>query len=97
MNYEALGRYTEAVEKLAPLINEMKQHAQTIKKAADTLPFELNEMWTTPHTNPKQTLMDIDTATVRFRQLLEEAEKWARTANQNAEQCGKPKLNILTD
>ncbi|EEZ74629.1 MULTISPECIES: hypothetical protein [Neisseria] len=97
MNYEALGRYTEACEKLQPLLREMKQHAGTVRAAAEQLPFVLDELaggQPVPKLDPVAEMEKIDTAHRRLQELWQEACRWARTANTNAEQCGKAKLNF---
>lgn len=90
MNYEALGRYTEAKEQLALLQDDIADQIRMAQSTLEVLAREVPPV--RRNANPQASAERLCQLAARIAQKIDEAEALAREANANAEKCGKPAL-----
>lgn len=93
MNYEALGRYVEAKEKMAPLLADIEAQGLVAQSALDSLMRDLPRiMQSSKPVNPQMTVEKLRLATESIAEKLQQTAEWAQIANSCAAACGKPEL-----
>lgn len=88
MNYEALGRYTEAKEQLALLQDDIADQIRMAQSALEVLAREVPPR----RSHPRESAERLRQLAARIAQKIDEAEALAREANANAARCGRPAL-----
>lgn len=95
MNYEALGRYIEASEKLEKLIRQREAHASSLRDAGQRVFEALQNQKTCGMPFEFEKYQDrIDLALNGIKDTTEQIKLVASVINTYADECGKPKSNI---
>lgn len=102
MNYEALGRYTEARRKVLEFENEIKDQIKKINQCCNDLSHQITTIGSHIHSNhsAKQdaaTLVAMQRAQEKLTEFHQSLCHYVQIANQNADLCGEPKLNYPVD
>ena len=101
MDYDALGRYVEAKEKLPAVNNDLKRCLKAIKEAADRAEAELHYL-DGYRTNPEPVrivpkLAAVKTNLERINTLYGELAALTDEINRHADACGREPVNIRHD
>ncbi len=95
MNYESLGRYTEASERLNALLSEREVYVSQLSRAANSMEVDLQNQRSaqTKFDHGKHTT-NIELAMKNIKSLSEQITQLVAQINMFAADCGKEPKNI---